>query len=240
MESHCSSPIAHDPTVIAAISCELHKTAQPLTILQGLLELMLMTGSNGEECRSSVERAAEEVQRLIACFDEVRKLVGLQRPALDVATFPLAMMVNDVLQTVQTDFDIAGITVTHAAGLTEGSIDVLVNASHSRLSNALHLALAALANCLPAGDEIRISLECDASNSTARIRTSSPHRIQSCAERDRLLGALTPKLHFAEVVLKSIGGELRVGETPDIVTITLPATASRSANSSAMGNTTHA
>src|SRR5271168_336409 len=61
--------------VARAVSKELHQTAQPLTVLQGLLELSLLNAATIEEYRSSVERAINELQRVVAGFDHVRELI---------------------------------------------------------------------------------------------------------------------------------------------------------------------
>jgi len=45
-------------------------------------------------------------------FESVRNLAALQRPAQDVAVFPLAPLVTDVVQDLGRDFELAGITVT--------------------------------------------------------------------------------------------------------------------------------
>jgi len=59
----------------SAVSQELHQTAQPLTVLQGLLELSLLKSGTIEEYRSSLERAINELQRVVAGFDHVRELI---------------------------------------------------------------------------------------------------------------------------------------------------------------------
>lgn len=61
--------------VARAVSKELHRTAQPLTVLQGLLELSLLNAGTIEEYRSSMERAINELQRVVASFDHVRELI---------------------------------------------------------------------------------------------------------------------------------------------------------------------
>jgi hypothetical protein len=120
-----------DRSIAGAMSRELHKTAQPLTILQGLLEFMQTRVSSGDECRQFLERVGEEAPRLAGCeecrcflkrageelprlmngFNDVRKLAGLQRPARDITTFALAPLVAGVLQNLKGDLDIAGVTV---------------------------------------------------------------------------------------------------------------------------------
>jgi hypothetical protein len=74
------------PITSRAISRELHQTAQPLTALQGLLELALLTPHTVEEYRSIIRQAMEESLRVSGCFDHVREL--FQRSQLAVTSLP--------------------------------------------------------------------------------------------------------------------------------------------------------
>ena len=67
--------------IASAVSQELHQTAQPLTVLQGLLELSLLKSGTIEEYRSSLERAMDELRRVVAGFDHVRELVRSNQPS---------------------------------------------------------------------------------------------------------------------------------------------------------------
>ena len=64
---------ASDP-LASAISHELHRTAQPLTVLQGLLELALLSSSTPEEYRAVIQHAVEQSRRVSDGFDQLRKL----------------------------------------------------------------------------------------------------------------------------------------------------------------------
>jgi len=57
------------------MSRELHKTAQPLTVLQGVLELALQKAHTVEDYRQYCERAIAELQRVGESFNQVRKLL---------------------------------------------------------------------------------------------------------------------------------------------------------------------
>jgi signal transduction histidine kinase len=67
--------------IASAVSRELHQTAQPLTVLQGLLELSLLKSGTIEEYRNSLERAINELQRVMAGFDHVRELIHSTQPS---------------------------------------------------------------------------------------------------------------------------------------------------------------
>jgi signal transduction histidine kinase len=58
----------------AAMSEVLHQTAQPLTVLLGILELALLQAETITDYRESVERSLFEVTRLIDCLNQARKI----------------------------------------------------------------------------------------------------------------------------------------------------------------------
>ncbi len=53
----------------------LHQAAQPLTVLQGCLELALEGPPTADHYRRSIHQALSESRRLAACFDRVREMV---------------------------------------------------------------------------------------------------------------------------------------------------------------------
>lgn len=67
--------IAFDQQRAAELSRDLHQAAQPLTVLQGCLELALTQPHTAEEYKDSIERALDESRRVAACFDRIRELV---------------------------------------------------------------------------------------------------------------------------------------------------------------------
>jgi hypothetical protein len=71
---------ASDPIANGVIAHELHQTAQPLTVLQGLLELALLSSATAEEYRAVIQRAVEESRRVSSAFDQMRKLVANSSP----------------------------------------------------------------------------------------------------------------------------------------------------------------
>ena len=64
-----------DQQKAAELSRDLHQAAQPLTVLQGCLELALTQPHTAEEYKYSIERALDESRRVAACFDRIRELV---------------------------------------------------------------------------------------------------------------------------------------------------------------------
>lgn len=257
MELQCGRTPAFDQTIAGVMSGELHKTAQPLTILQGLLELMLARVSTGDECGKSRERVSkgtpgligcdecrcflsrvsQELPRLASCFDNVRKLAGIRRPAGDIATFPVSSLVTDVLQNLRGHLDIAGITAVFDMPPSEDPMSAVVNASPTRVFTAVRSVLAAFIDCLQAGDRIKIAVETDGSNVAIRVR-SSRHFLLA-AKRDLLLSTLSSQVEFAKLLFASMGGELRLNKTPDTLVMVLPAAASQSAADNSHKELTH-
>ena len=61
------------------VSRQLHQTTQPLSILQGVLELALVQARTAEEYRGAVVQALQEVERLCDCFAELRTQIDQWR-----------------------------------------------------------------------------------------------------------------------------------------------------------------
>jgi len=74
------SPKPLDRHKAAELSRDLHQVAQPLTVLQGFLELALTKPHTAEEYKHSIERALDESRRVSACFDRIRELVRTSPP----------------------------------------------------------------------------------------------------------------------------------------------------------------
>ena len=68
-----------DQNGLQAVFRQLHRTTQPLSVLQGVLELALIQARTPDEYRRAVSQALNEVTRVSDCFDELRKQIGLYR-----------------------------------------------------------------------------------------------------------------------------------------------------------------
>jgi light-regulated signal transduction histidine kinase (bacteriophytochrome) len=190
------------PALAKATSRGLHDTAQPLTVLQGLLEFTLMQAQTVQEYRESLTTALAEMSRLTACFENVRQLVRLQQPAADICDFSL----REAAQTVADQFRSAGREVEISA---ESNSQCWVRASQSRFGQALSLLISSVA--LSVTDRLRISIEeWHSDEVTVRIRTA------------QIDGSLSLNLEMARLVAASAGGELRSSETPVSLLLVLP------------------
>jgi hypothetical protein len=65
----------------------LHQTTQPLTVLQGLLELALLNAGTVDEYKHTIEQSLKELQRVTGCFEHLRTLTRLHQPIPDTTTF---------------------------------------------------------------------------------------------------------------------------------------------------------
>lgn len=70
--------------IVDTIARGLHKTAQPLTVLQGMLELALLNAGTVDEYKQTIEQALEELQRVVDCFEHLRTLTQLHQPASQI------------------------------------------------------------------------------------------------------------------------------------------------------------
>jgi signal transduction histidine kinase len=60
--------------VAGAMTRGLHRTTQPLTVIQGILELALLNASTVDEYKHAIEQSLEELQRVVDCFEQLRAL----------------------------------------------------------------------------------------------------------------------------------------------------------------------
>jgi hypothetical protein len=74
---------AFDREKAAELSQDLHQAAQPLTVLQGCLELALTGAHTVDEYKRSIKRALDESRRVSACFDRIRQLVQTSTPTFE-------------------------------------------------------------------------------------------------------------------------------------------------------------
>ena len=63
-----------------SLAHELHQLAQPLTILQGVLELSLLQAETAEDFRNSTEEALAQLQRVMHSLRRARNFLQLATP----------------------------------------------------------------------------------------------------------------------------------------------------------------
>jgi len=77
-----------DQEIAGAVSRGLHQATQPLTVLQGMLELALLNASSVEEYKRTIERSLDELQRVVDCFERLRTVIGMHQPASTIGEQP--------------------------------------------------------------------------------------------------------------------------------------------------------
>jgi hypothetical protein len=80
MDSH-SSGITHnhDRTAEDAILRILHRTAQPLSTVRGILELTLAEAMTADEKKAWLQQAMEQLLQATSTFEQLRQLVETKR-----------------------------------------------------------------------------------------------------------------------------------------------------------------
>jgi signal transduction histidine kinase len=202
LEPQIGESVDLHPALASAASRGLHDTAQPLTVLQGLLELTLMQAQTVEDYRESVTTALAEMARVIACFENVRQLVRLQQPAPDVYSFSISEAVQAVVEELQT------IGTKVAFSPAPAATEDLVHASRSRVRHALSLLISAVAVGSPGGVRILI----DAPPLPLAVRLSANESSE----------ALPAGMEMAHLVAASAGGKIQFSQTSYSVLLILP------------------
>jgi len=88
--------ISSDQEIPDTLSRALHQTTQPLTALQGILELALLTATTVDEYKDVIEQSLEELRRVTDCFGHLRTLIRPHQPAKDITTLAVSSMVGEV------------------------------------------------------------------------------------------------------------------------------------------------
>jgi len=191
-----------NPAITSAMSRELHHVAQPLTVLQGTLEIALIKERSQAEYQSILHKVMEHSQKLADCFARVQRLAHFQQPATDIAEFSAAAMVRSVLETVESHFIARGIN-SEFHPTTEGDAYCdMVRASEKRVTAALELVLSSLANAMPPHSKTVLLM--DVKSQSVLLTLSIQQSL-----RDLVLGSgLIADLELAEAIASSAGAKL--------------------------------
>ena len=79
-----------DQRIVSALYHDLHEAAQPLTVLQGCLELALTGAHSPDDYKRAIRRALEESRRVSACFERIRSFVRTSQSQAQTAPSPEA------------------------------------------------------------------------------------------------------------------------------------------------------
>jgi light-regulated signal transduction histidine kinase (bacteriophytochrome) len=206
-----------------AISHQLHQTAQPLTVLQGLLEVALLSSRTAEEYRGVIQRAMEQSLRISGCFDLVRKLFHLQQSPPDVSSFSVSDLASAVVKSVSDSYAIAGVgcDLLLLPRNYDGCADV-VHTSQNMVSAALALILSNLPRWAGSGGAVKVAIDAESQDVLVCIVAQQNAQADSANTPDASL--MTAPLHLARTMIASAGGKLTEGAPQFSVLISLPKT----------------
>lgn len=209
-----------DPVAANALSRELHHSAQPLTVLQGVLELGLLTSTTTEDYRDVIQRAMEQSRRVSSSFDLVRKLLHAHQPAA-LSTFSVSELVGVVVAGVRENYEAAGVACEfHPLHGYDPEAD-LVTAPESVVSTALDLILSGLPRWAKRGGYVKVSVEVQGLDVAITIHSRHDAREADGSSAAEFMAAA---LDLATRLINGAGGGLVVSQPEFSVLISLPRT----------------
>jgi hypothetical protein len=192
----------------------LHQATQPLSVLQGTLELALLSARTVDDFKQAIERSLQELQRVTTSFEHLRILAQLQKPASDITTFAASSMVEDVLASLRAHFASAKAEFVFQRNL-DGRLDDRNNSgqdrvkmSHSRVSSALKMALSDLLQPLTRGSRLLVSIESEANSVLIQVDAVN-HGYHGSQLTETQYGRMTPRREIAQEMTAIAGGELK-------------------------------
>jgi hypothetical protein len=211
-----------DHGIAGAISRELHQTAQPLTTLQGLLELSLQRAQTVQQYRDSVTKSIEQLQRLLDSFGRIRHLVRLQCSG-NPSSFKVRSLIDAVSQDLQSKLDASGVrlAVHSAAGATEDLWEEEVAGSLSEPVSAISLIISGFLTFLRSGDCLEISFDKDQTHVLIRVHSSWTPDLSNTAA-NAATGSMAAHLRLAQDLISGTRGKLKVCYPPSTIFIRLP------------------
>jgi hypothetical protein len=218
----CEGDVSVQQKISDAMSRGLHQATQPLCVLQGTLELALLSAGTVDDFKSAVERSLAELQRVTDSFEDLRILARLQQPASDIATFAASSMVEEVLAGLRGQAASAKIDFVVQANLddTKASRQDRIRMSRSRVSAALKMALSDLLLDLRRGSRLLVSIESDARSVLIRAEADQGHKESQPAETPSRF--MMPRQELAREMTAIAGGELTLNPHPPGLQMRLP------------------
>ena len=201
----------------------LHQATQPLSVLQGTLELALLSASTVDDFKQAVERSLHELQRVTDSFEHLRILAQLQKPAADITTFAASSMVKDVLASLRSHSASAKVDFVFQPNLDErnDSGQDRVRLSHNRVSAALKMALSDLLQPLMRASRLLVSIESEANSVLIRVDAVN-HGYHGSQLTETQSSRMTPRQELAQEMTAIAGGELKFNLNSSGVQMRLP------------------
>lgn len=205
----CEAEVSVHKRIADSMSRGLHQATQPLSVLQGTLELALLSARTVEDFKHAIEQSLEELQRVTDSFEHLRTLAQLQQPAPDITTFAASSMVEAVLASLQAHFASVGVEFVLQLKLDDrkDSGEGRIRMSRSRVSAALKMALSEMLLTLPRGSRLFVLIEAVESDLLIRVDAVGPGQ-QEVQRTETPRGLMTPCQELARAMTASAGGEL--------------------------------
>jgi len=204
-----------DQDTTAALSKSLHQLAQPLTVLQGILELASIEARSTNEFHRYLHRASEQLHEVISCYGQTRELLHVSGPIPEANYCSLRAVLQELVRGLRGILQSSGLELLlHPPAVVdrEGVLGDFVGVSRTRVHLALSLLFSRLLFSMTKGDKMEILLETCASQVRIRIAASSPTPLDAAPLRDSL----------AQQALENIGAVLEPGQTESQLLVSLP------------------
>jgi hypothetical protein len=212
--------VSADQEIFGAISLGLHQTTQPLTILQGTLELALLNANTVEQYRSAIERSLGELRRVADCFEHLRSVAQLQQGVSDAATLSVPTMTKAVLMSLKERSAAVGVQLVLQSGVEGRKEAGRVTMSASRISASLKMILSDLLTRLESGSKVVVQIEDGATDLLIRVNALCGD--QNASEVAGPERPPTPRQKLALALATSAGAELTLGPFYQGVLFRLP------------------
>jgi hypothetical protein len=209
LSSAGASEVFVDQEISGPLLFGLHQTTQPLTILQGTLELALLNAGTLEEYKNAIERSLAELQRVKDSFEQLRTVARLHQRVSDVTTVEVVPMVRGVLTSLTDRSKAVGVELVlrSQAGAYKDSAGERVSLSQGKVSLALKIALSELLRLLESGSRVVVLIEAASLDIVIRA-TAACGAQQNAKSADVGLSRLTSRQKLARDLADSAGGEL--------------------------------
>jgi len=212
--------VSVDQEISSTISHGLHQATQPLTVLQGTLELALLTANTVEDYKQAVERSLDELRRVTDCFDHLRTVAQLHQRVSDVTTFSVLALVREVLMTLKGRSSAAGVDFVLQSKLGQSKLpgDDRVTISRSRILTALKMSVLELVPLMPSRSKAVVLIEGDATEVLIRVDGATGQAVIASSDSP----VITQRHELAQAMAASAGAVLTFTPTLRGIVIRLP------------------
>ena len=215
MRAHPNS--SQSQNFLPILSASIHQMAQPLSTIQGLLELALLRPTTAEQYRALTEDVLGHLRRAVEWMQFTASLARFQQPAADVHEVRLSAALESVVADLQLTLDTSQVQLVFSRPEHEPSIRI----SGTRLEKMLFYVLQAVQGCSQPGDSVQIDIRASVGHVILRIQPLSMKNGIDFAQpsQDSVVGRA---LAMADTIVSSAGGTFRVSIDPLLIVANFP------------------